>query len=241
MVVVSLLYGCGSGSGDAGSSNGNGGSASEVPRVPAPGAGRQVFTELAIQSGLVRTFGFMDPAGTVAEKMGSGLAAVDYDNDGDIDLYVVSGDVEPNRLFQNQGDGSFIDVAASVGLDLLHKGSGPTFADIDNDGDLDLFVGALNGDRYYLMENRDGMFVDITAQSGISLQALNTFSATFCDYDLDQDLDLFLSHWGNTERQDTETVWRNNGDGTFESDSIGSGIARSLLKPTGSPVLLAAT
>ncbi len=238
MVVVSLLYGCGSGSGDAGSSNGNGGSASEVPRVPAPGAGRQVFTELAIQSGLVRTFGFMDPAGTVAEKMGSGLAAVDYDNDGDIDLYVVSGDVEPNRLFQNQGDGSFIDVAASVGLDLLHKGSGPTFADIDNDGDLDLFVGALNGDRYYLMENRDGMFVDITAQSGISLQALNTFSATFCDYDLDQDLDLFLSHWGNTERQDTETVWRNNGDGTFESDSIGSGIARSLLKATGSPVLL---
>ena len=163
------------------------------------------------------------------EFMASGLAAVDYDLDGDIDVYVAGGDLAPNRLFENQGDGTFVDVAPDVGLDLVHKGSGPTFADIDGDGDLDVFIGAVEDDPYYLMENRDGTFVDVTPSSGLDIFAPNTFSAAFADYDEDGDLDMALAHWGNPERDDTETLWRNNGEWTFESYSRQARIAETLI------------
>ena len=188
------------------------------------------FTEVAVAARLSRQWGYASPLDTDPEFMASGLAAVDYDTDGDIDVYVVGGDTEPNKLFQNQGDGFFIDVAADIGLALVHKGSGPTFADIDNDGDLDLFIGAVEGSPYYLLENQDGSFVDITAMSGVQIVAPNTFSAAFGDYDRDGDLDLALSHWGNVQRDDTETLWRNRGDGTFESVSGLSRIAINLIE-----------
>ena len=82
------------------------------------------------------------------------------------------------------------------------------------------------------------MFVDVTAQSGIVLTVSNTISATFFDYDLDDDLDLFLSHWGANQQADTETVWRNNGDGTFVSASVQSGIAGVLIEPVGQANLM---
>ena len=193
-----------------------------------PGDG--TFTEIAAQSGLARMFGFVSRQSSFGEEFASGLAAADYDADGDIDLYVGGGDAEPNHLYRNQGDGTFIDVADEVGLALLHRGSGPTFADIDGDGDLDLFIGGIDGERVHLMENRAGAFVDVTAVSGLDVEADNTISATFGDYDLDGDLDLVLAHWGNPQQPDTETLWRNDGGGVFESASIESGIADTLIE-----------
>ena len=188
------------------------------------------FVEVAGQSGLDREFGIVAPQRSFGEEFASGLAAADYDADGDIDLYVAGGDMEPNHLYQNQGDGTFIDVAETVGLALQHRGSGSTFADIDGDGDLDLFVGAIDGQRIHLMENKNGVFVDVTSTSGLSIEADNTISATFGDYDLDGDLDLVLAHWGNPQRPDTETLWRNDGHGVFESASIESNIAALLIE-----------
>ena len=159
----------------------------------------------------------------------NGVAAVDYDADGDIDLFVLGGLNDPHSLHQNQGDGTFLEVAGDVGLDLFHRGSGPVFADIDGDGDLDLFIGAVAGDSHFVMRNDGGAFTDVTEESGIELTVPNTMSATFDDYDQDGDLDLFLSHHSSLGQQDTETLWRNFGDGTFESYSIQSGIAGSLL------------
>ena len=155
-----------------------------------------------------------------------------------MDLYVVGGRTQPNHLYQNQGDGTFVEVAASVGLDVMHWGSGPVFGDVDGDGDLDLFVGAGDGDPVYLFENRlhaaaapAGVFVDVTADSGISITSENTVSAAFYDYDGDGHLDLFLSHWGAERRrgEDTETVWRSNGDFTFTSASIDTGVAAAMV------------
>ena len=173
---------------------------------------------------------------TVPERFSGGIAAADYDTDGDVDLYVTGGDNEPNHLYENQGDGTFLEVASILNVDVMHWGSGPAFGDIDGDGDLDLFVGAINSNPYYLFENKldesEGTFVDITASSGIALTAANTVSATFYDYDGDDSLDLFLAHWGAPREpgEDTETVWHNDGDGTFMSTSIESGVAAGLIE-----------
>ena len=191
------------------------------------------FVESALSAGLSRRWGYPPRSGqfsgTFPLEFSGGIAAGDYDGDGDVDLYVVGGSDEPNHLFRNRGDGTFYDTAARVGLDITHLGSGPAFGDIDGDGDLDLFIGAVENDPYYLMENRDGEFVDVTVTSGIIIDAENTVSATFADYDQDDDLDLFLSHWGFGQQDDTQTVWRNTGDGIFESASVESGIAESLI------------
>ena len=200
----------------------------------AESSGRDRFEWVASSaSGLHREWGYPPRSGqysgTFPLEFSSGLAAADYDQDGDIDLYVAGGDDDINRLFENRGDGTFQDATQAAGLDLRHLGSGPAFGDIDGDGDLDLFVGAVENDPYYLFENRDGRFRDITPRSGLIMDAPNTVSATFADYDVDGDLELFLAHWGNPRGADTETVWRNTGDGIFESASVESGVAGALI------------
>ena len=168
-------------------------------------------------------------------QFAAGLAAGDIDDDGDIDLYVVGGNTVPNALYQNNGDGTFSEVAEERGVGMLHWGSGPAFGDIDSDGDLDLFVGAVEDDPIYLFANQlsdvAGTFVDITADSGITLHAKNTISATMSDYDRDGWIDLFLTHWGEVrfELSDTETVWRNEGGGLFSNSSNSSHISTSIL------------
>ncbi len=185
-----------------------------------------------LDAGLRRVFG---DSSDDFELASGGVAASDYDGDGDVDLLLVGGNAEPNHLYANQGDGTFVEMAADVGLDIVNWGSGPAFGDIDADGDLDLFIGAIDG-AVFLFENRlneaAASFVDITADSGIILESYGAISATFFDYDEDGFLDLFLTHWGTRREpgEDTETVWRNNGDRTFESRSIETGITEGLME-----------
>ena len=223
-----LLAACGGG-GEVGSTNN---------ASPPDSQGFQpgtTFSAITASTGINHVFSMSDvpfkDALSDPERFGGGLAVVDIDQDGDVDLYLVAGDGSPNRLFRNDGNNQFVDIAATIGLDLTHKGSGPAFADIDGDGDLDLFIGAVAGDPFYLMRNDGGQFVDVTQTSGITITAENTVSAGFGDYDMDGDLDLVLAHWGNPQSNDTETLWANNGDGTFHSVSIQSGIAGTLLVP----------
>ena len=214
------------------SSCGGGGSGAPPPSPPAtnPPPPQQTIRELEFArvttAGFDRRYALSFDGLKEARKLSGGVAAADYDADGDTDLYVVGGDSEPNHLYENQGDGTFVDVAPAVGLDFTHFGSGPAFGDIDGDGDLDLFVGGVEGSRYYLAENRNGSFVDVTFRAGINMNAANTISATFYDYDRDADLDLFLGHWG-VERlvgDNPETLWRNNGDGTFADATVEAGL-----------------
>ena len=178
-------------------------------------------------------------------------AAGDYDNDGDIDLFIVRGDIGPNLLYRNDGGLRFTEVAAAAGLAFTrppsgnYRHAGPTFADIDGDRDLDLFVGGLQGDPSRLFRNNgDGTFTDVTRHSGIeTMGAEQTFSAAFGDYDLDGDLDLALAHWGTarpgvldareTSRSlFTENLWRNDSDVQgirFSRASAAAGIAATIL------------
>ncbi len=161
--------------------------------------------------------------------MAGGLAAADFDDDGDIDVLVVGGLGNLNSLFRNDGGNVFTEMAASVNLNVRQWGSGPAFGDIDGDRDLDLFVGAIAGSRSRLFRNDAGVFIDITESSGLAIMSSNTISATFADYDRDQDLDLFLAHWGNDPHTDTQSVWRNDGSGAFSSASVASAIADQLI------------
>ena len=227
LTAISILTGCGGGTGSSAPASNSAANSNVESANDANNSGG--FSKLS-GVGLDRRFDSSVTDLSETDRASGGIAAADYDADGDIDLYVVGGDTEPNSLYQNQGDGTFVDVAMEAGVDFTHWGSGPAFGDIDGDGDLDLFIGSVHGDSYYLLENRDSIFVDITGASGIQLTSPNTFSATFFDYDRDGFVDIFLSHWG-TNRQsgnETETVWRNQGDGSFVASSIETGVAAGL-------------
>ena len=233
-LLPALLASCG----------GNGGSAAAPPPPPSPPPPpppvfmpQTTFADITVASGITHAFSIVTANATDPAQMGGGLSATDYDRDGDIDLYFVAGDGAPNALFRNDGNNQYSDVTAALGLDVIHLGSGPAFGDIDSDGDLDLFIGAVEGQPFYLFRNDGNVFTNVTANSGLSITAANTISASFSDYDLDADLDLLLAHWGNDPQPDTETLWQNNGDGTFTSASIPSGIAGQLITQTGLPGL----
>jgi hypothetical protein len=205
------------------------------------------FSDISDASGIQFTYGYLSPVGSMVERFGGGVGSGDYDNDGDIDLFVVRGDSGPNLLYRNDGNNTFTDVAAAAGLDftlsagLNYRHSGPTFADMDGDGDLDLFLGGIHDDPSLLFANNgDGTFSDVTAGSGIdTMTATHTISAAFGDYDRDGDVDLALAHWGvpyasEITPGDTEHLWRNDSDATgirFTSVSIAANISATVISP----------
>ena len=185
------------------------------------------------------------PQANFQQRFASGVAAGDYDEDGDIDLFIVRGNIGPNLLYRNDGNNVFVDVAAEAGLAFTrtatsnYSHSGPSFADIDGDNDLDLFIGSISHDPALLfINNGDGSFSNITEGSGIDqLNARGNISSAFGDFDLDGDLDLFVTHWGTSREQqdDTQHLWRNDSTNTqilFTSVSIESGIAVEVVGPT---------
>src|SRR5213078_1460507 len=170
--------------------------------------------EMAAQSRLVHDFRFTDrrqASGITFENRvvddagrsyklahydhGSGLCGADVDGDGLPDLYFVT-QLGTNELWKNVGNGRFVDVTAQAGLAMPDAiGVGCAFADIDNDGDPDLFVTTVrHGNR--LFENLgNGTFRDITAQAGVGYVG-HSSGAVFFDYDGDGLLDLFVSNVG---------------------------------------------
>ncbi|MEM9594260.1 MAG: CRTAC1 family protein [Acidobacteriota bacterium] len=186
-----------------------------LPSAPAAaGAPAVLFTDATADAGLTYQHGDVPPT-DLAQFMGGGVAAGDFDGDGWVDLYVVAGTAGTNLLLRNLGDGTFEDVAAAAGVDLTGTaGSGPTFADLDGDGHLDLVIGDPRGGQPWLFRNRgDGTFEDRSAGSGLPVFP-RVFSIAAGDVDLDGDLDLFFSQW-NVDPADV--LWRNDGGLTFSS------------------------
>jgi enediyne biosynthesis protein E4 len=154
------------------------------------------------------------------ETMGSGLAFLDLEGDGDQDVFFVNGAGWPGQkggphlpaLYRNRGDGTFEDATREAGLAVEAYGLGAAAADVDNDGDADLFVTALGRDRLLLNDGR-GRFRDATAAAGLEDGGFGS-SAAFVDYDRDGDADLYVC---NYVRWTAETDIRCTLDGVHKS------------------------
>ena len=190
------------------------------------------------------------------ETMTGGVAAFDYDNDGLLDLFFTNGAAIPsldkidpsyfNRLFHNNGDGTFTDVTAKAGLAGIGYSMGVAAGDYDNDGFVDLYVTGVNHNQLF-HNNGDGTFTDVTAKAGVpgNVNSKKAWSVTagWLDYNNDGLLDLFVVNYLDYDVKTAETcsthkvvtfcspndfhglpniLYKNNGDGTFTDVSVPS-------------------
>jgi hypothetical protein len=185
-------------------------------------------------------------SGLAGTRYDFGAAVADYDNDGDIDLYVTG--FGGNTLFRNNGSGTFTDVTKAAGAGVQGWSSSAAFVDYDHDGRLDLYVGrylawtwesnivcpsAGGAGRAYchpkhfgpvpsvlLHNNGDGTFSDASAPSGIAAHAGKALGVAIHDYDRDGSIDLFVAN--DSMRQ---FLFRNTGHGTFVEAALEAGVA----------------
>jgi hypothetical protein len=229
------------------------------------GASSVRFTDVTAAAGITFTHESGRAGGKLLpETMGAGAAFFDYDGDGWLDLLLVNGrswrddgrETLP-ALYRNRGDGTFADVTRGSGLDVELYGMGVAVGDYDGDGDADLYLTALEGDRLF-RNGGDGRFADVTAAAGIANRDFGS-SAAWLDHDRDGDLDLFVANYvrwseksdlpcsldGRTRSYCTPEVypgvasklWRNLGDGRFADASAAAGIANPEAKALGVAVL----
>ena len=173
------------------------------------------FTDVTERAGIDFRYTFGDYTyENILESSGSGVTVLDYDGDGDLDLYMLNGtylegvsDPEgrvfedtPNRLYRNNGDGTFTDVSEEAGVDDRHWSMAAGALDYDGDGDVDVYL--LNyGPNVFYLNNGDGTFTDVTDSLGLSgPEALNghtkwSVGVAFWDYDLDGAVDLMVGNF----------------------------------------------
>jgi enediyne biosynthesis protein E4 len=179
----------------------------DPPQAPSVSAGPGYFTDITDEVGIDFQH-VVGPLGTyfMPESVGAGGGLFDYDNDGDLDLFLVNGGKSPkassefppgtrlgNRLFRQEASGKFADVTDESGLGATDFGIGCAIGDIDNDGYLDVYVTNYGPDRMF-RNNGNGTFSDITDATGIDNPDWGT-GAVFFDYDRDGRLDLFVVNY----------------------------------------------
>ncbi len=169
-----------------------------------------------------------------------GVAWLDYDADGDLDLYLTNDAPYSTALFRNDGDGSFTDVTVEANADVTTGVSGIVAGDIDNDGYPDLFLagsggfaGPLQGPTVMLHNRGDGTFADITATAGVP-GVETALGAAMADINNDGYLDLFVAGPGHLgivfepKAQHEDRLYLNNGDLTFTDITESAGVVGGL-------------
>jgi enediyne biosynthesis protein E4 len=236
---------------------------SPAQRDATPPAVHLAFTDVTARAGIdfVHQSG-ASPDKFMVETFGSGVAWIDYDNDGFQDLYFVNGAPgTANVLYHNNKDGTFTDVTRSAGV--AGEGAGPTayktgvsVGDYDNNGFMDLYVTAFGPNVLY-RNNGNGTFTDVTAAAGVAGKSTDWSTSTgFFDFDRDGNLDLYVVNYLDYRLSDNpycglrqpgrrmychptmfdgmpDRLFRNNGNGTFTDVSTKAGIANPAGKGLG--------
>jgi hypothetical protein len=160
------------------------------------------FTDITRQAGITFKHVASPDKKYIVESMSGGVALFDYDNDGDLDVYMVNSltvDLVKSKgktksdLYRNDGNGKFTEVGEKAGVSDIGWGMGVAVGDYNNDGFEDLYVTCLGPD-HLLKNNGNGTFTDVTAKAGVNDPRWST-GAAFVDYDNDGDLDLFVSNY----------------------------------------------
>jgi enediyne biosynthesis protein E4 len=226
-----------------------------APPSTAPASAGQGFhfTEITADSGIAftNTCGRV-PAQQILEVNGGGLGLVDFDNDGDLDLFIANGatleDPEHgpgSRLYENLGGFKFKDITDQAGISLKRWATGVAAADYDGDGFDDIFVSCYGPD-VLLKNDGHGKFIDVTTAAGLGDPRWGA-SAAFGDIDNDGDLDLYVCHYLEFDPKrpplpakfkevvvmggphgmmaQADVLYENQGDGTFRDISVISGCA----------------
>ena len=155
-------------------------------------------------------------AGTTTERSSRGMAFVDYDRDGLLDIFVLA--IGPNILYHNEGGLRFRNVAGTLGVAQSDQGVGVVAVDIDDNGWPDLFTGNRSNDRSNLYLNDGGEFTDIATSAGITKRGLG-MGVTAFDADNDLDIDLYWTAWP----QVSNAMYENRGGLEFENVGPASG------------------
>jgi len=204
LVTALLCCGCGnpSADGDGGANSSGGAAGSQAP------SGKSIwFVDVTASSGIVLQNVSGDPAEKLAivENIGQGAAAIDYDGDGLIDLFLPNGDFFPetkldadprSALYKNLGDFRFKDVTREAGLLFKAWCHGARAVDFDGDGDTDLYVTVYAGPNRFFRNEGNGTFTDASADWGGADKGPST-GAAFFDADNDGDLDLYVGNYVN--------------------------------------------
>jgi hypothetical protein len=172
-------------------------------KAPKPGPFR--FKDILSGSGVdfVHASG-MDSRKQFPTANGSGVAILDFEGDGKLDLYFATGNkiplddpgAAPNRLYHGLGRGRFLDVTEPTGFGFRGYCHGVIVGDIDNDGDPDVFLCNYGGDALFL-NNGDGTYRDISRSAGVAQPGTWSSSAALLDFDNDGYLDLYVSRYGD--------------------------------------------
>jgi len=218
---------------------------------------REIFSDVTDTAGITwKQFSGESPDRFMIEAAGGGVAFLDYDGDGLLDIFLVNGGETPkgkspepvkNALYRNLGNGKFEDVAAKAGIDRLpFYGMGVAAGDYDNDGHPDLYItGTPRAALYH--NNGDGTFTDVTVKAGVKNEGRWSACAVWFDYDRDGYLDLLVCNYTQIDFDHPKvcefngvrtycdqkvyagmplTLYHNNGDGTFTDVSHSSGVDR---------------
>lgn len=190
------------------------------------GSAEIVFTDVTAGAGIAMTY---QPAplmipGTQEWTLG-GVSIGDFNRDGWPDIFVMRGGQGPDRLYINNGNGTFTDQAAAWGVAITHGGASCCVGDYDRDGWPDIYAtsfgtatnnqGEVGKNRLY-RNNGNGTFTNVAVQAGVAFTGMTIPSGNGCvfgDYDLDGDLDLAVGAWSGTAQ--ANRLFRNNGNGTF--------------------------
>jgi len=226
-----------------------------------------LFTEVTQQAGITFRHCMGDKElNNIIESQGGGAAWLDYDRDGRMDLYLATGiwmkglsqgppcgHKERNRLYRNNGDGTFTDVTDRAGVGLRRYAMGVAVGDYDNDGYPDIYVCCYHGPNVLYHNNGNGTFTDVTRRAGVG-DNQDCVSAVFFDYDNDGLLDLYVGNYLHYDpahhehlpageypgpqsyRGEPSVLYHNNGDGTFTDVTRKMGV----YDPTGKAMGVAA-